>query len=76
MTQIALVTSAVVVDGVRETITPGLTSAWARAADDNAAEAALASAVAAYPLANDRLLAYAARNPPPQSWYDEDEDLF
>jgi hypothetical protein len=76
MSQNALVVGMVAVAGVSEGITPGLKSAWARTADDPAGEAALARAVAAYPLPNDRLLAYAARNPPPQSWYDQDEDLF
>jgi hypothetical protein len=32
--------------------------------------------VEAYALPNERLLAYAARNPPPPAWYDQDEDLF
>jgi hypothetical protein len=27
-------------------------------------------------LTNERLLRIAAKNPPPQSWFDEDEDLF
>jgi hypothetical protein len=39
-------------------------------------EAARARRVEEYPLSNERLLAYAARNPAPQAWYDEDEDLF
>ena len=60
------------VAGVSEGIVPGLKTAYASAADG----AALARAVEEYSLSNERLLAYAARNPPPQSWYDQDEDLF
>jgi hypothetical protein len=55
---------------------PELNSGWLCAAEHAAHETALARAVAEYPLPNQRLLAYAARNPPPQNWYDEDENLF
>jgi hypothetical protein len=64
------------VAGVREGIVPGLRTAYAGAAGGTSNETALARKVAEYPLPNERLLAYAARNSPPQSWYDTDEDLF
>jgi hypothetical protein len=64
------------VAGVQEGIAAGVKTAYAGAANGATNEAAIARAVAEYPLSNERLLAYAARNPPPQSWYDQDEDLF
>ena len=77
MNQSVAYVSMVPVTGVSEGLTAGLKIAWIQPSDDAAAsENALARAVAAYPLPNERLLAYAARNPPPQCWYDQDEDLF
>jgi hypothetical protein len=35
-----------------------------------------AEELAEHSISNERLLAFAARNPPPASWHDEDEDLF
>jgi hypothetical protein len=64
------------VAGVSEGIVPGRKTAYASAAGDATNEAAPARAVAEYSLPNGLLLAYAARNPPPQSWYDQNEDLF
>jgi hypothetical protein len=72
----AMLVQNIPVAGVSEGIAPGLKTAWVRAPQDTTQEAALAEAVAEYPLSNEQLLAYAARNPPPQTWYDEDEDLF
>ncbi|HKI35681.1 MAG TPA: hypothetical protein VKA46_27750 [Gemmataceae bacterium] len=68
--------TVVPVAGVTEANGAGLKTTWTSATAVFADEAALAHAVEEYPLSNERLLAYAARNPPPQSWYDEDEDLF
>jgi hypothetical protein len=62
--------------GINEGIVAGLKTAYAGAAVDDMQESALARAVEEYHLPNKRLLAYATRNPPPQSWYDEDENLF
>jgi hypothetical protein len=66
----------VAVKGVIERPEEGLKTSWAVVPEDATFEAALARAVEQYPLSNERLLAYAARNPPPQRWYDGDEDLF
>jgi hypothetical protein len=74
MNQNAVVITGVPVAGVSEGIKPGLTSAWARAADDPAREAALAREVSEYPLSNAELLASVERCRPPQSWYDEDHE--
>jgi hypothetical protein len=74
MSQNAMVMSMVAVASVSEGIAPGLKSAWARAADDPAGEAALAREVEEYPLSNAELLASLERFKPPQSWYDEDHE--
>ena len=73
---LTMVVTMVPVAGVSRGLVAGLRAAYAGAADDAANEAVFARAVAVYPLSNERLLAYAARNPPPQNWYEEDEDLF
>jgi hypothetical protein len=62
------------VAGVSQGIMPGPKTAWAAASDDESKEAALARAVAQYPLSNAELLASLERNKPPQSWYDEDHE--
>jgi hypothetical protein len=59
-----------------EGIVEGLKTTGVGVAEDTTSEAARTRRVEQYPLSNERLLASAARNPPPQSWYDEDEDLF
>jgi hypothetical protein len=75
MTQ-AVQTGAVVrmafVSGVSEGIAPGARTSLARASEDALREAALAQAVAEYPLSNAELLASLKRFKPPQNWYDED----
>jgi hypothetical protein len=70
------IVTMVPVAGVSQGIVAGLKTVYAGAADQAANGAALSGAVPEYCLPNERLLAYAARNPPPQNWYDEDEDLF
>ena len=74
-TGLAMCVTMVPVAGVSKGIVPGLMSAYAGVGDD-ATTGALARAVREYPLPHKRLLAYAARNPPPQTWYEKDEDLF
>ena len=78
MNQTAMLVNIVPLAGASERPAAGLKMSWVRASDAAVHEAALARAVEQYPLSNEWLLAYAARNPPPQSWYenDEDEDLF
>jgi hypothetical protein len=60
------------VKGVSEGIAAGLKSRWVGPGDDR--EAALARAVAEFPLSNTELLASVAQCRPPQSWYDEDHE--
>jgi hypothetical protein len=74
MNQTAVLMNMVPVAGVREGITAGLKTSWVRASEDVLREAALARAVAEFPLANTELLASVERFRPPQSWYDEDHE--
>jgi hypothetical protein len=67
---------ALAVTAASEGITPGVKTTWTGVAADPAHDAALAHALQQHSLSNKRLLAYAARMPPPQSWYDNDEELF
>jgi hypothetical protein len=74
MNQTARLLAVVPVAGVSDSFAPGLKTAWVRAADASASEAALARAVAEFPLSNAELLASVQRCRPPQSWYDEDHE--
>jgi hypothetical protein len=69
----AMLFQIVPVVGVSEGIAPGLKTSWGNASDATL-EAALARAVAEYPLSNAELLASLEQNQPPQSWYDEDHE--
>jgi hypothetical protein len=62
--------------GVTEKVTAGVKTTWAGAPEDAIHQDELARMVEQCSVSNERLLAYAARNPPPQSWYDQDEELF
>jgi len=74
MNQTATLMNMVPVAGVSEGIAPGLKTTWVRAANHATPEAALARAVAEYPVSNAELLASVERCKPPQSWYDEDHE--
>jgi hypothetical protein len=69
-----MIIQIVPVVGVSERIVPGPQTAWVHAPEDATGEAALARAVAAYPLSNAELLASVERCRPPQTWYDEDHE--
>ena len=72
----AMFMKMVPVAGVSEGIVAGMKTAYSCTTNDAANETAFSWAAAENPLTNERLLAYAARNPPPQSWYEQEEDLF
>jgi hypothetical protein len=74
MNQTATLLNMVPLAGVSEGISPGLKTAWVRAAQDAASAAALARAVLEYPLSNRDLLASVPQCQPPQGWYDEDHE--
>jgi len=70
MSQTALLINVVPVAGVSEQITPGLKTAWVRAA----CPVSFAKAVAEHFISNAELLASVQRFPPAQSWYHEDHE--
>jgi hypothetical protein len=70
----AVITSVALTAPVSEEPMPVLKTVWSGACEDAGYEAALARAVAEYPLSNAVLLASVERCRPPQSWYDEDHE--
>lgn len=74
MNQTPIPMNMVPMAGVSEGMAAGVKVSWMCATDNATRDAALANAVATYPLSNADLLRSAERCKPPQSWYDEDHD--